>query len=215
MATKELARPQPTQAVNIVEFFHPAYPGKQLFQLNAYDGEGASLDYGVALTACCIVAAGQPGYLTTERDGPPVVEPDNSLLTGGKYYYHVTDDTYPSGEYPICPSFSHWRFPHDGKYPAAWPNEKVESSVKAELRTNRAASVKARDKWCIVSARQDWLEHAHIVPVALNDWFNDNNMQRYVEPVNEAHGVHAAANMIMLCHDMHLALDHHCWAPVP
>jgi hypothetical protein len=143
-----------------------------------------------------------------------VEEPDNSLLTGRKYYYYVTDDTYPSGEYPICPSLSHWQFPHE-KYPETWPNDKVVSSVKAELRTNLADAVKARDNWCVVSARQDWLEHAHIVPVALKGWFDDKNMQVYVEPVNEAHGVDATANMIMLCHDLHMALDHHYWAPVP
>ncbi len=77
MATKELATPRPTQDVNIVKFFHPAYPGKRLFQLNAYDGDGASLDYNVALTACSIVAGNLRGYLS--EDLPCLTYPINIL----------------------------------------------------------------------------------------------------------------------------------------
>ncbi len=59
-----------------------------------------------------------------------------------------------------------------------------------------------------MTAQRDWAERAHLVPLALPAWFLRERMADYVEFANRDHGPDATANSVMLCHDMHRALDH-------
>lgn len=127
----------------IIEFFHPAYtssPVVPLLRLSAPDrsaGDGTEdvtlrwgLHYGLAITACSIVACNRPGYLTEgSPDGPRITSSGDGLLTSSKYYFHVeplADEA--SGtiiRYPVCPTFRDWEFP------ANMPQEWVSSDTQA------------------------------------------------------------------------------------
>jgi hypothetical protein len=84
-----LATPPITLRIN---FRHPAYePGDDLlFTLYAWDHAEGGLHYGLAHTACAIVAGNRhDGYLSATRNGLPLAAGDDSVLRLGDYYFHV------------------------------------------------------------------------------------------------------------------------------
>jgi hypothetical protein len=89
-----LESPSPPQSYRI-RFRHPAYPDSSnvLLSLHAWDGAGGGIHYGLAHTACAIIANNRfDGYLSMARDGSSSIETewDACLPTDSHgYYFHV------------------------------------------------------------------------------------------------------------------------------
>ncbi|KAL8903466.1 MAG: hypothetical protein Q9207_003901 [Kuettlingeria erythrocarpa] len=87
----------PTFPVNCtIELRHPGLADSRsnlLFRFPAYDRLNGGVHYGVALTACAIVAGNKwTGYLSDAAGGPPAAdglrEGVDQVLTGKRYYFH-------------------------------------------------------------------------------------------------------------------------------
>jgi hypothetical protein len=219
-ADKPSAEPSPKLPEKSIRFYHPAYPTIHLLEFDCLDGGGTGFHFRTALTACSIVACNRAGFLTEAEDGRPIDQANDSLLRGEKYYYYAFGSSGGAsvcerdGSYPICPSFNHWQFPH-GKLPETWPDARCQPLVGARIQSKLADATSDRDHGCVVTAQRDWAERAHLVPMALPAWFLREQMADYVEFANRDHGADATANSVMLCHDMHKALDNFYWAAVP
>lgn len=78
-----------------VAFRHPAYPdgSNVLLTLHAWDRVGGGIHYGLAHTACAIVANNRfDGYLSLARDGSSRIESEwDACLPphSNGYYFHV------------------------------------------------------------------------------------------------------------------------------
>jgi hypothetical protein len=84
-----------------VHFRHPAYPDSSnvLLSLHAWDQAGGGIHYGLAHTACAIIANNRfDGYLSREIDGSSRIEAEwDSCLPAEShgFYFHVPP---PSGK---------------------------------------------------------------------------------------------------------------------
>jgi hypothetical protein len=103
---------------------HPAN-GLTFITLPAYDLFSLfPLQFGIhhrtAVTACCILACNNPGYLSTsrDRDSGRVNNDLEAIILAGKYYYHL-DTPGRDALYPICRDFATWKFPHRA-FPSSW-----------------------------------------------------------------------------------------------
>lgn len=92
-----LSRPVPRSHATI-RFLHPAYDAEdnEFLELNAWDAEAGGLHYGLAHTACAIVANNRfDGYFSNERTpGRQVVGAVwNQILPFNRegYYFHVPE----------------------------------------------------------------------------------------------------------------------------
>jgi hypothetical protein len=170
-----------------------------MFMLAANDGDGIGLHHRTALIACGIVACNQwNGYLSAERNGPPLSEPFDALLTGRQYFYHVRRPSHLPGmpsvdkedpnspdplNYPICPRFADWSFPH-GDLPPTWPAERDTTKDRCVPPSEQAYTVAHIDRGCVVTADVDHTECAYIVPEAQWSWYLGEGMRKYAEGHN-------------------------------
>jgi hypothetical protein len=89
-----LESPSPPRSYRIC-FRHPAYPDSSnvLLSLHAWDQAAGGIHYGLAHTACAIIANNRfDGYLSTARDGSSRIETewDTCLPSHSHgYYFHV------------------------------------------------------------------------------------------------------------------------------
>lgn len=81
-----------------IQFLHPAYNtgANKFLELNAWDAEAGGMHYGLAHTACAIIANNRfDGYFSTERmPGRQMLNADwNQILplNSGGYYFHVPE----------------------------------------------------------------------------------------------------------------------------
>jgi hypothetical protein len=107
-----------------VTFRHPAN-GLPFLVLPEYDLISRSpLKFGIhhqtAITACCILACNESGYLSTsrERDSGRVDDGLDAIIPIGDYFYHL-DNPGSDTLYPICIDFATWKFPHNA-LPLSW-----------------------------------------------------------------------------------------------
>ncbi len=125
--TSPITRTDPHPGANTV-FRHPSYPDNYniFLELHTPGKAGGALRYGLAHTACALVAGNTwDGYFTFTRDGLRLEFNWDDLLPERSHYFHVTTPTAAlngAGEhgsnsehylYPVFPSFDHWQFPHD------------------------------------------------------------------------------------------------------
>ena len=209
----------------LIRFRHPGYPGAFgqdiLFSLYPFDSStGGGLQYGVAFSACAIVAGNAwTGWLTETRDGARLIREWDDLLFGTDYYFHVSQDPLPedlhSGrfQYPIVPTFRHWTFPHD-QFPDQWHGPRTGVGVTNDairppppLPSNATNYVHNRDKGCVISKYRDDPERAHICPRSEIEWFLDNRMEQYNLKVNLDPVIDDAANSCSMRSDLHTAFD--------
>ncbi|KAH0829877.1 hypothetical protein FOPE_10495 [Fonsecaea pedrosoi] len=194
-------KPQhPTDPLNLpspreTHFLHPGYPDDDslLLSLPALDSPDG-IHHQTALDVCALVAGNRwDGFFTLDKDGKLRVPTDNmdASLHGKAYYFHVpAEDSDNPGirkDYPIVPTFTEWKFPHN-TLPARWSREP----------TFEPADVRR----CLLSKSISLLEIAHIIPRDMFDekWFNDNGMLRY-------DGIHSNRNIMTLKVDVHQYFD--------
>lgn len=82
------------QAQRAIAFRHPGYPDNNNFLLKipALDGgPTGGLHHATARIACAVLAnCAWNGFLSETRDGPPIAQGEDSLLTGDSYYFRIT-----------------------------------------------------------------------------------------------------------------------------
>ncbi|KAH8798636.1 hypothetical protein F5884DRAFT_813300 [Xylogone sp. PMI_703] len=223
----ELAEPVPEpvfqsprlKAQHKALFFHPAYPNASnlLLILYAWDTPNGGIHAGTAWLACAIVACNAwDGYLTKHNDSDRLEYNDDDVLPPGSYDFHVPN---PSGtdpepyQYPLCPSFQHWSFPHEA-LPPQWPTdlsgpENDQDTVSTPSASTISAAVLSRDSRCIISRCRDSLERAHLCPRDETDWFGGNSMHRYSISGTLSGGkiTDDIANAVAMREDIHTAFD--------
>ncbi|TKA45111.1 hypothetical protein B0A49_12862 [Cryomyces minteri] len=198
-----------------IAFRHPGYRDEfeqnVLLTLYAFDNHSRGLHYATAHTACALVACNAwEGYLTHTRDGERLQLPADGLLTEKEYYFRLPGNT----RYPVYPTFLNWKFPKD-KMPPHWPEE-IQDDGEGETALVAPPSVSgvtkaviARDKGCIISKDQDYVEKAHLCPQSEAEWFRINGMGDYNLNDNLADEVITddISNAIGLRPDIHKAFE--------
>ncbi|KAA6406722.1 MAG: hypothetical protein FRX48_09445 [Lasallia pustulata] len=201
-----------------IVFRHPAYDDDTnvLLRLQPFDHPQGGLHLHVGLVACQIIANNAfNGYITKTKGGSPIATGDfHSVLLEKEYYFYVPSppSSSPSAspyQYPIIPSFRHWRFPHS-KLPAIWQTltrETAQGPISAP--SNIAASICARDgPYCRLTGYGDALDTSHVVPDAEWEWFAWNNMMQYNCDQQLSSGVvNDTRNFISLRTDVHRIFD--------
>ncbi|KAI1765262.1 hypothetical protein GGR53DRAFT_465612 [Hypoxylon sp. FL1150] len=129
-------------------------------------------------------------------------------------------------DYPITPSFDHWRFPH------ATPNPNTDEQISSDLpRAWREVSIPRyhprgdfkpdrptimqRDGTCRATDHITGLEVAHLVPNKASAWFRRNKMQSYALRPNDKEPWNDIQNKILLRADIHIMLDRKEIVPMP
>lgn len=105
-------------------------------------GGGWGVHHGTALRACSIIACNIDGFLSpTHLSTPPTVVPQlplDSLLTADVYYFYpclwVESQGQSGLDYPVCPTFQDWRFPHND-VPPEWMDVYVYTTIRFATRT--------------------------------------------------------------------------------
>lgn len=112
-------------------------------------------------------------------------------------------------KYPVCPSFTNWRFPHDS-FPTHWSSPTI-SRITLANKPPSAFSEKilASNGTCIVTGYTTSVQACHLCPHSQADWFRKNKMETYnLAEYNRAeHFLDDTANGITLRADLHLYFD--------
>lgn len=205
---------------------HPAYTtSSRLVELAAFDApHRGGIHHGTALLICGILAGNVwDGWFTAERSGPRLRATSESVLKLKQYYYHVPDPAAPRAaasaggrapyKYPIVPSFQHWRFPHDAP-PPGWsfePGDQDDLTLFLPVPSISSSSqaVKDRDGGCCLTGYRDCIERAHLCPRSENEWFGQQEMDRYniSRSLVGAALVDDTANALTLRADVHQLFD--------
>ena len=205
-----------------IKFRHPWYSdalGQNiLLNLRPYDSEDGGLQYGIAFSACAIVAGNAwDGWLTETKAGEKLVKDWDDLLLGSNYYFHVSPGGSPETEagetsspfqYPIVPTFRHWSFPHE-YIPEQWrgPGSTSNAMQPPPLASGVTNYVHNRDGGCVISKSRDNLERAHLCPRSESEWFSSNRMEQYNLSMQVEPAVDDSANGISMRSDLHNAFD--------
>ena len=89
-------------------------------------------------------------------------------------------------KYPIVPTFSDWRFPHD-ELLEYWSKCAIPRIPDHEVAGAGAGALLSRDVSCRIMAHREGTEIAHLVPVSESGWFIQNQMATYVNtPANQS-----------------------------
>jgi hypothetical protein len=193
-----------------VRFRHPAYPNSSnvLLSLHAWDQADGGIHYGLAHTACAIIANNRfDGYLSREIDGSSRIEAEWSSCLPAEshgYYFHVPPppgklclhlfqdrqadllhvDHDPSQSHlpyrwAFVPSFQDWKYPRI--LPEIWQrcSEAQVDSLNSTAQSDQGGAVLQRDIICKVSAHSTSTEVAHLIPTHESTWFNANGMWQF------------------------------------
>ncbi|KAL9616342.1 MAG: hypothetical protein Q9160_008785 [Pyrenula sp. 1 TL-2023] len=130
--------------------------------------------------------------------------PVQNIYTLSALFYTHTELTGMLEKYPVVPTFSHWKFPHDN-IPEYW--KKSTDSIVTDMSITDT-TLCGRDKTCRLSNHSNATEQAHLVPQGQERWFLQNSMERYSSlrrPDDNA--INTTNNMILLRSDIHSLLD--------
>lgn len=224
-----LESPSPPHSYR-TSFRHPAYPDNSnvLLTLHAWDRPEGGIHYGLAQTACAIIANNRfDGYLSLTRDGSVRIEADwDACLPAhpNGYYFHVPGSALPDSEnhhpssdqdpqlrpykWPFVPSFLDWQFPHN--LPEQWKRcatVQVDSANTAQ--SDQAGAVQQRDIVCRVSRHSTSTEAAHLIPLHEMAWYNANSMSKYNNntTLDASNLLRDPNNALLLRADLHKAFD--------
>ncbi|GAP87331.1 hypothetical protein SAMD00023353_2700820 [Rosellinia necatrix] len=222
-----LAPPCAIEYSNIhpIEFFHPAYPQSTppLLALAAVDktDDGMSgLDHETAKIACGIVAGNKwddETYFATKDANTnkwvKVIPPSDGILPAGPAYYFIVETQH---QYPVTPSFDHWRFPHD-RLPELWSTLSIPDATGriSGDETDGCSSTRYRDRSCRITGSLENTEGAHLVPVACSEWFKDNRMGKYGRMFSVFNAIDDERNLLLLRSDIHGLFDKNRFAIIP
>ncbi|KAI0115511.1 hypothetical protein GGR51DRAFT_503272 [Nemania sp. FL0031] len=169
LALKPPAQPSiGSSASQKITFHHPAYELQQGILLSFSASDSGGVFHETARIACCLLADCRwDGYLSTKRNKSPspVDTTRDGILTCSDYFFHVPGDH----DYPVVPSFSHFRFPTT--LPDSWTATPI-GSPTTEL-------VPARDGTCRLTDLPFPNEVLHIVPVSQEKWWQENTMFKH------------------------------------
>ncbi|KAK4984655.1 hypothetical protein LTR66_008419 [Elasticomyces elasticus] len=199
-----------------IYFRHPGYPqfARQniLLKLYAFDNLLRGLHYGVAHTACAMVACNAwNGYFTT-LEGQRVDLQADDLLTAENYYFQIPGQE--NTRYPVYPNFAHWAFPHDD-LPPNWPDELDDDAENSSpprpppSASGISQAVQRRDDGCLITHHHDFLQTAHLCPRAELRWFRENSLSDYNlnKSLQGNNIIEDVSNAIALRMDLHKAFD--------
>ncbi|TBU59987.1 hypothetical protein BD310DRAFT_923640 [Dichomitus squalens] len=221
---QQLTPPSPQEVLLhtlTVDIIHPGF-NRPLFSLPAFSDEPTpsgdtqyGVDHRLVLDACRILtnltANDQDGYIAHDCAGEQRVSLDISLLSPGRYFYHLASPGTTS-KYRIVKDFSAWRLP--ASIPSHWVRTRTpeERSALYRYEFNSASAmsrvVVSEDGHCVITQYQQSCENAHLVPKEHEDWFNGNNMTDY-NLSGPLTGLDDVANGLTLRSDVHQCLDRH------
>ncbi|KAL9597960.1 MAG: hypothetical protein Q9219_004791 [cf. Caloplaca sp. 3 TL-2023] len=185
---------------------------------NRWDGYLATSPAGPAIDVPKDGLLGEENYyfIVPHPDEGSSYQPSNQLRTpheiptiGGSASFpaQVQQQTQTQSSvyfYPIVPNFREWSFPND-KLPGSWSSLTKRRSATVASTTDAA---RLRDQSCRMTEAVEETDIAHIVPLAEETWFDNNDMIRY----GNKHGSHNrgiddSANTMLLRADLHRAFD--------
>lgn len=202
----------PKREARIV-FRHPTYPdtAPALLRLTAVDNHlNSGIDFQTALIACGIVAcncwhnawfgqeSGNGEYVKLEESRTRILP-----FSPKPYYFFVGEDE--AEQYPVVPSFEHWRFPHDD-LPHCWKDVPLDDPPGIRS-ADPLAAVRTRDQTCRLTGFYEECEVAHFVPLQHHGWFESNDMQRYCRLQSRLNPIDDDSNLILLRSDIHSLFD--------
>lgn len=116
--------------------------------------------------------------------------------------------------YPIVPSFTDWRFPHN-RVPAEWraTHETPGHSLQPPTRPAKSSPTSTLRSRCCITDYSMGTNRCHVVPSKQKDWFSMNEMHEYVSGL--IGNIHDEANLITLRADLHLLFDQRKFAMAP
>jgi hypothetical protein len=222
--------PEPVLTPRQIYFHHPGYSDVDgadvLFFLWSFDSNDGGLHHGTARTACGIIANNAwDGYLSDTKDGGALELDYDDLLLKKDYWFHVPNQGSESTDknYPIVPSFRHWKYPHR-QPPPCWNHTSSQSMSShttspsqhpAPSEMTRAA--RNRDETCRITKASDQTKVAHLCPKAEKSWFDINGMHVYNENHNlpDKTRLSDPKNTLLLRTDLHDAMDAKKFVLVP
>ncbi|KAI7288375.1 hypothetical protein KC343_g571 [Hortaea werneckii] len=190
-----------------ISFHHPGYGDfgdNVLIKLLAPDGKRGGITQEFALDACAVLACNRFDGYFTEHGSTQRVVPSDGIIPPGDYDFHVPGEI--EGEpYPVGASFFDWQFPHDA-IPDRWQYLPSPGFLSTSNIRNITATLAQRDRICRVSAHQEMLQEAHVVPEQEEIWFTSNGMRRYTVE-GPRHGpelLNNVENRLLLRSDLHM-----------
>lgn len=205
-----------------------AYTACAIIANNAFDGyltasrDGPRLlfDYDDLLTA-------REHWFHVPR--PPSMEEGQGQASEGSILQQGSPSYYC---YAIVPSFADWQFPHQyfdrwpgngapryhleswgpAQYSPPWPRSTHAIPPTSISQVSITARIQGPE--CRISGSVEYIESAHIIPAAEEDWYNRNEMECYSRDP-EIYGVRNTNNLVALRPDIHRAFDDHRIAIVP
>ncbi|KAF8241557.1 hypothetical protein K440DRAFT_241928 [Wilcoxina mikolae CBS 423.85] len=198
------------------------------------------IHYNTAATACFFLAANRIGILLprllTQSEfsayveaNPDAVNPPldlDQLFSEPRYYFYPLDwDTDDTPDYPVCPDFRRWGFPHEHFASlVAWnltgddDSDAEVGNVEPIIATSAVSQfVKERDRRCKISDYADGLESAHTVPKEEANWYCANSMSAYAsnKQISDSNPTTDIDNLLALRKDLHSAFDKRVFVFVP
>ncbi|CAH0022806.1 unnamed protein product [Clonostachys rhizophaga] len=185
-------------------FLHPGYDDGHNILLILPGLDSSGIHHETARIACAILADSRwDGFLSYEKDGPKLEQGPDSILPCRRYYFCIEGDD----QYPIVPSFNHFRCPPE--LPASW------LQPAAPIKTSPVEDAGKRDIICRITGSLLPNETAHIIPQAQSDWWQRNSMFTYAMNPDQSFDTNCADNTILLRRDLHKMWDDHRFAIVP
>ncbi|KAL7917494.1 hypothetical protein ACQKWADRAFT_324601 [Trichoderma austrokoningii] len=150
----------------------------------------------------------RPPFGTTIRQNISFLHPGypdghNILFTLPAYYFRIQNNH----QYPVVPSLDNFLCPVT--LPGSWDTNSLLISPAT------TDDVGQRDQTCRVTASLLSNETAPIVPQALSEWWQRNNMFMYTTNPDLSSDTRCADNAILLRRDLHKMWDDHRFAIVP
>ncbi|KIX97441.1 uncharacterized protein Z520_06893 [Fonsecaea multimorphosa CBS 102226] len=105
-------------------------------------------------------------------------------------------------DYPVIPTFQHWRFPHE--LPPSWNDIRELTQILQDPPGSH----------CRLTQCDYSVENAHLIPAAEKGWFDENTMYDYTIST-EMDQMQDPNNTVRLRSDIHRVFDSKCFAIVP
>ena len=205
----------PAQA-STIHIRHPGYPDRINTLLNVRRNDDGGAHHETVRLSCAVIACNAwDGYLSEDRQGaiPAVDTPDPDIMLRKDSYYFQTHHPPSShaselpeiavADYAITPTFETWEYPRD-RFPQYWEAMSPTSPIQ-QVAVSQA---------CSLTRHTESVQHAHLVPAAQREWFQQNLMGQYIGPGSVDEMLHPV-NTVHLRSDIHSIFDAKRFAIVP
>lgn len=189
---------------------------------------GVGVAWDIVLWACGIVTGNRfDCYLSHERGGERIPRPAHGVLPAGEYFLNVpssgrsvvqvgdsvTPDLRPA-PYPIVPNFKNWTPPLPSEFGSlhhAWSGGIKYPGIPCVGNKPTRAATTQRDRRCLITAVDDPVEVAHLVPTNQEHWWLNREFGSSVGTDSIDHEL----NCILLSRDAHGLFDKASFSIVP